>query len=224
MGLFGSDKDSHEKAKERVRELSGKMRQEGRQLDRQIHAIEREEQKTILMIKAAAKKNQMDVCKVLAKSMVLSKKQKNRIYSTKAQLNSVEMQMKNSLSQMKIAGAMKSSTEVMKTMSNLMKIPEMQRTMMEMSKEMMKAGIIDEMINDTMDSVLDDDGTLDDVADAEVDKIILEITQGKLRDLPAINKDKPMANGGQAAASTSYDDDLDEPEEEMTRRLEALRS
>ncbi len=33
-------------------------------------AITREEQKTILMIKDAAKKNQMDVCKISAKSLV----------------------------------------------------------------------------------------------------------------------------------------------------------
>lgn len=73
------------------------------------------------MIKAAAKKNQLDVCKISAKSLVLlvklftvdidkklssnkktkiffrSKKQKSRIYASKAQLNSVVMQMKNSL-------------------------------------------------------------------------------------------------------------------------------
>lgn len=47
------------------------------------------------MIKAAAKKGDVDVCKVLAKGLVQSKKQKNRIYASKAQLNSVVMQMKN---------------------------------------------------------------------------------------------------------------------------------
>ena len=122
---------------------------------------------------------------------------------------------------MKLAGSMKASTDVMKSMSNLMKIPELQKTMMEMSKEMMKAGIIEEMINDTMDSVLDEDGELDNIADAEVEKIILEITQGKLKDLPAISKDQPIRNGATASA---IDDDLEEPEEEMTKRLEALRS
>ncbi len=125
------------------------------------------------------------------------------------------------LAQMKIAGSMKASTEVMKSMASLMKIPELQKTMAEMSKEMMKAGIIDEMINDTMDSVLDEDGELDNIADAEVEKIILEITQGKLKDLPAINKDQPMKSGG-ASASADFEDE--EPEEEMTKRLEALRS
>ncbi len=147
MGLFGGDnKNNHEKAKEKVNELSKKMRQESRQLDRQIHAIEREEQKTILMIKDAAKKNQMDVCKISAQSLVKSKKAKARIYASQAQINSVVMQMKNQVAQMKLAGALKSSTEVMKAMSNLVKLPELQKTMQSLSKEMMKAGIIDEMV------------------------------------------------------------------------------
>jgi hypothetical protein len=72
--------------------MSAKLRQESRTLDRQIYgkfsttlsenliiivvfhvfctAIEREERKTIDMIKQAAKKNQMDVCKIAAKSLV----------------------------------------------------------------------------------------------------------------------------------------------------------
>lgn len=70
MGLFGKDKPPEEKAKEKVNELSGKLRTESRQLDRQIRTIEREEQKTIASIKESAKKNQKDVCKVLAKSLV----------------------------------------------------------------------------------------------------------------------------------------------------------
>ncbi len=156
MGLFGNSAPSHEKAKEKVNEISKNLRQEGRKLDRQIMAIEREEQKTIAMIKTAAKKNDTDTCKVLAKGLVQSKRQKNRIYASKAQLNSVVMQMKTQVAQMKLAGSIKSSTDVMKSMSGLMKIPEMQRTMQEMSKEMMKMGIIEEMMEDTLDSVLDD--------------------------------------------------------------------
>jgi charged multivesicular body protein 3 len=133
------------------------------------------------------------------------------------------MQTKNSLAQMKIAGSMKSSTEVMKSMSTLIKIPEMQKTMQELSKEMMKAGIIDEMIQDSMDSVLDaDDADLDSVADAEVEKIILEITQGKLSTLPSVNKTQP-AGTSQDMASALVDED-EEPEEDMSKRLEALRN
>jgi charged multivesicular body protein 3 len=121
---------------------------------------------------------------------------------------------------MKIAGSMKASTEVMKSMSKLMSIPELQKTMADMSKEMMKAGIIDEMISDTMDSVLDEED-LDSVADAEVEKIITEITQGKLKGLTDVNTASIALDT--PGASALVDDD-DNAEEEMTKRLEALRS
>ncbi len=91
--------------------------------------------------------------------------------------------------------------------------------MTEMSKEMMKMGIIEEMVEDTMDSVLDD--VDENVVDAEVEKVLFEITQGKLKDLPAVNN-ASLPSGSQAAAA-DYDED-EEPLEEMTKRLEALRS
>lgn len=45
MGLFGKKKDP----KEQVRELQRKLRQETRTLDRQVHGIQREEQKVSLL-------------------------------------------------------------------------------------------------------------------------------------------------------------------------------
>jgi charged multivesicular body protein 3 len=126
---------------------------------------------------------------------------------------------------MKIAGAMKSSTEVMKSMSNLMKLPELQKTILEMSKEMTKAGIIEEMINDTMDSVLDDDADIDTIADAEVEKIIIDITQGKLKNLTDVNTNPLSSGASSGATAIGADDNLeDEDEDEMTKRLEALRT
>jgi charged multivesicular body protein 3 len=70
MGLFGKDKNPTEKAKEKVDEMCKTLRHESHQLDRQIYAIEREEQKTVASLKQAAKKNDKDVCKILAKSIV----------------------------------------------------------------------------------------------------------------------------------------------------------
>ena len=119
--------------------------------------------------------------------------------------------------QMKLAGSIQSSTEVMKTMSGLMKIPEMQRTMTEMSKQMMKMGIIEEMMEDSIDSVLDD--VDEGVIDAEVEKVLFEVTQGKLEGLPSVNTSS-LPSGSQATAG--YEDE--EPLEDMTSRLEALRS
>ena len=52
---------------------------------------------------------------------------------------------------------MSQSTEVMQAMQQLVKIPEVAKTMQDMSKEMMKAGILEEMMEDTMDDVMGED-------------------------------------------------------------------
>ena len=55
-------------------------------------------------------------------------------------------------------------------MSSLIKVPEISRTMQELSREMMKAGIVEEMIEDTMESVGDQE-ELEEEAQKEVDKV-----------------------------------------------------
>ena len=48
-------------------------------------------------LKDAAKKGEKDVCTILAKEIIRSRKAVNKLYSSKAQLNSVELGMKNQL-------------------------------------------------------------------------------------------------------------------------------
>ncbi|CAG2122666.1 unnamed protein product, partial [Medioppia subpectinata] len=139
-------------------------------LDRQIRGIQREEEKVKLELKKAAKRGDRDVCLVLAKEMVNSRKAVNRIHTSKAQLNSVMMNMSQQLATLRVANAMEKSTSVMKSMQSLVKIQEISHVMQEMSREMMKAGIIEEMIEETLDDQLDVDDTLEEEAQKEVDK------------------------------------------------------
>lgn len=80
-----------------MNEWSKKLRKEGYQLDRQIRSIQREEEKVKRTLKEAAKKGDMDACKVLAKEVLHARKAINKIYTSKAHLNSVLLQMKNQL-------------------------------------------------------------------------------------------------------------------------------
>ncbi|MCP9261610.1 Charged multivesicular body protein 3 [Dirofilaria immitis] len=173
--------------KEAVRELQRKMRAELRQLDRQIHAIEREEMKVKKQIKESAKKGDRDVCVVLAKSILQSRKAVSKIHGTKAQINSVVMGMQQQLATVRMAGSLQQSTDVMKNMQQLVKVPEIMSTMRELSKEMMKVGIIDEMMEETMESVEPEE--LEEEAQEEVDRILYEITAGELGKAPSAVKD-----------------------------------
>lgn len=131
------------------------MRKESFALDRQIRSIQREEDKIKRTLKEAAKKNDKEVCTILAKELIRSRKATNKIYTSKAHINSVQLQMKNQLATIRVAGSLSKSTEVMQAMQALVKLPEVAATMREMSKEMMKAGIIEEMIDETMESLED---------------------------------------------------------------------
>lgn len=110
------------------------------------------------------------MCKILAKEIIRARKACNKIYTSKAHLNSVSLQMKNQLATIRVAGSVSKSTEVMQAMQSLIRVPEVAATMREMSKEMMKAGIIEEMLDETMDSI-EDSEDMEDEADEEVDKV-----------------------------------------------------
>ncbi|XP_055927840.1 charged multivesicular body protein 3-like [Argiope bruennichi] len=217
MGLFGKNEKP---PKEQVREWTSKLRKEQFQLDRQIRAIKREEDKVKKSLKDAAKRGDTDVCKVLAKEIIRARKAINRIHTSKAQINSVQMSMNHQLATLRVAGSLEKSTEVMKHMEKLVKIPEISRTMQEMSKEMMKAGIIEEMIEDTLEG-LDDQDELEEEAQEEIDKVLWELTAGQLGTAPAaVSESLPETEVEGATATTSKTEDF----ADMQERLEALRS
>lgn len=81
----------------KVKEWNGKLRKEGYALDRQVRSIKREEDKIKKSLKEAAKKNDKQVCTILAKEIIHSRKAINRIYASKAQLSSVQLQMSQQL-------------------------------------------------------------------------------------------------------------------------------
>lgn len=158
--------------KSQVNEWCHKIRKEGNQLDRQIRSIQREEDKVKRSLKQAAAKGDRDCCTILAKEIIRARKAVNRIHTSKAHLNSVQLQMKNQLATLRVAGSLQKSTEVMAAMQNLVRLPEIAGVMREMSKEMMKAGIIEEMLEETMDSI-EDTEEMEEEAQTEVDKVIL---------------------------------------------------
>ncbi|XP_006830717.1 PREDICTED: charged multivesicular body protein 3-like isoform X2 [Chrysochloris asiatica] len=188
MGLFG--KTQEKPPKELVNEWSLKIRKEMRVVDRQIRDIQREEEKVKRSVKDAAKKGQKDVCVVLAKEMIRSRK---------------------------------ASTEVMKAMQSLVKIPEIQATMRELSKEMMKAGVIEEMLEDTFES-MDNQEEMEEEAEMEIDKILFEITAETLGKAPSKVTDALPDPEPPGAMAASEDEEGDEALDAMQTRLATLRS
>lgn len=131
------------------------------------------------------------------------------------------MQVNEAFSVRKIEGSLKASTGIMKAVNSLVRLPELMGTMRELSQELVKAGIIEEMVGDSLpdDQLLEGE---DDEAEAEVDKVLGEILEGKLA--KAKVADLPVE---EEAAAAEPEEDLEDQEitlAQMRGRLEALKS
>ena len=96
---------------------------------------------------------------MLAKELIRSQRHKDRLYTSKAQMNSIIMQLEHQLGKtkqklasvffffsklvvllatLKVAGSLQKSGEVMKLVNQLSRLPEISQTMQQMSMEMTK--------------------------------------------------------------------------------------
>ncbi|KAJ5074928.1 charged multivesicular body protein [Anaeramoeba ignava] len=176
MGLFGKKQLP---PKEQVKVWRQELRKQQRQLQRQITHIDREELKIKNEAKAAAKRGDNVSAKILATEIVRSRKAKDRLYTAKTEINSLIMTMQTNVATQNIMGALRNSAKVMQYMNSLVRIPEISQTMMVLSREMTKAGALEEMVEDTFETL--DGDEISDEADDEVDKVMVQLTQGTLK-------------------------------------------
>lgn len=117
--------------------------------------------------------------RIFARELIRVRRQTARLATSKAQLQSVGMQVNEAFSVRRIEGSIKASTAIMKDVNSLVRMPELTGTMRQLSQELVKAGVIEEMVGDTLpdEELLDAEG---EEADAEVEKILGEVLKEKL--------------------------------------------
>jgi len=211
-----------------MRKCNSLIRSNTRKLERDINQLKILDQKTRQYILAASKRGQRNPSqakqaaqetRTFAREMIRIRKQSSRLATSKAQLQSVQMQVNEAFSVRKIEGSIKASTGIMKDVNSLVRLPELTGTMRELSQELMKAGIIEEMVGDSLpdDELLEGE---DEEAESEVEKVLGEILQGNIG--KAKVDETPVAEPGVEEEET-----LEEQEanlEQMRGRLEALKS
>ncbi len=219
------------------------IRSNVRSLDRDIAALKQTEAKTKTLILQAARRAQRNPAqakqaaqdtRVFARELIRVRKQAARLATSKAQLESVGMQVREAFSVRKIEGSIRASTGIMRDVNTLVRLPQLTGTMRELSQELVKAGIIEEMVGDSLPDDALAEGE-DEEAESEVDKILGEVLQGQLGKAPAPADERRVAQPQAgvvaappaAAAAVEEDDDQEAAEltlEEMRGRLEALKS
>jgi len=188
------------KPEERIKMWKREIKKQERIIDRAISELEMEEKKTQIQVKTYAKKGEEQTAKLVAKQLVKSRAAKHRLIKSKTQLASVHMTLTQQQATIRSAGCLQKSAQVMTYMNKLANVGQISRTMMVMQREMEKAGLIDEMVEDTMEN--DDIEDMDEEADAEVEKIYDELTLGVMG--------SPAVRGKLPSTPDKEDDDLAE--------------
>jgi charged multivesicular body protein 3 len=194
-----------------------------RKLDRDIAQLKATETKTKTLIQQSSKRAQrqpsmakqanQDV-RIFARELIRVRKQNSRLMTSKAQLQSVQMQVNEAFSVRKIEGSIKASTGIMKDVNSLVRLPELTGTMRELSSELMRAGIIEEMVDDT----LGENEMLE--GEEEVDKVLSEVLKDRLPASKAKEEELPAP----PQAEEEEEEDQAEMLAQMRGRLEALKS
>jgi charged multivesicular body protein 3 len=212
-----------------MRKCNQLIRANTRQLDRdiaQLRVLDAKTRQYILNASRRAQRNPSQAkqatneTKTFARELLRIRKQSARLTTSRAQLQSVQMQVNEAFSVRKIQGTLRKSTNIMKDVNTLVRLPELTGTMRQLSMELIRAGIIEEMVDDTIpaDQFLEDE---EEEVDAEIDKVLQEVLQGKLSKVGEVKIDKPVEE------EPTVMEDFEDQEatlEQMRGRLEALKS
>ncbi|KAI9841784.1 MAG: Vacuolar protein-sorting-associated protein 24 [Sclerophora amabilis] len=214
-----------------MRKCNSLIRSNARKLDRDLINLKGVEAKTKQYILDASKRAQRKPAlskqaaqetRTFARELVRVRKQSARLATSKAQLESVGMQVREAFSVRKIEGSIKASTGIMKDVNSLVRLPELTGTMRELSQELVKAGIIEEMVGDSLPDNELVEGE-DEEAETEVDKVLSEVLEGKLGKAPAGKVDEiPVQEP--APVEAAEDEEAEITLDEMRAQLEALKS
>ena len=202
-------------------------------------AVRQVEIKTKNLIQQADRRAQRDPSKAkqaqkevrdFARELIRVRRTSARLVTSKAQLSSVQMQVNEAFAVRKIEGSIRASVGVMRDVNSLIRLPELAGTMQELSVELMKAGIIEEMVEDALPE--DPDALFEDEeAEEEVDKVLGEILRDrkeatKLPAAPVPEPDRPVPQKQpqRLEEEEEEEEDADALMDQMRDRLEALRS
>jgi predicted NAD-dependent protein-ADP-ribosyltransferase YbiA (DUF1768 family) len=211
-----------EKAKAAQKETKSTIRSNQRQIDRDIRDLERQEKLLLQEIKTRAKSPGVDpstdrALKSQAKQLVQIRKQREKLFETKAHLNSVGMQATAMASQVSAVTAVGSVTEALGAANAAMDAKKLGATMAEFTRQNETAKMKEEMLNDALAEAFDE-SDVEEEADMVTNQVLAEL--GVEMDQKMVGLNAPS----QVPVKDGESDKLTEEEEALMDALPELRA
>ncbi|KAL3776739.1 hypothetical protein ACHAW5_006441 [Stephanodiscus triporus] len=224
MNLFQKKPTPKEKAKAAQKETKLTVRSNQRQMDRDIRDLDRQEKLLLQQIKARAKtpgvNPQNDAgLKAQAKELVQLRKQREKMYETKAHLSSVGMQATAMASQVTMVTAIGNVSTALSAANGVMDPKRLGQTMAEFAKQNEMAQMKEEMMNDALAEAFDD-SDLEEEADDVTSQVLAEL--GVEMDKKMVGLTAPSKIEGATTAITEEEEALMDALPDLRARLDAL--
>ena len=215
--------------KEQHRKIKAILRKNARGIDRSLNELTSLQNKTKQLIKKAAKKNDIKSVRAYATELYRINKQYERMYTSKAQLQSIGMRIEEAYKVQMLTKQMAESTGLMREVNALVRLPQLRSSMMELEKELMRSGMISEMVDETLESVNEVDEQEDEAITEEVDKIVEQYANekfSKVGNVPTEELPRPVtveAEEEKMVPEDQINEEADRMLNDMREKLRALQ-
>ncbi|CAF3371135.1 unnamed protein product [Rotaria socialis] len=168
--MFGKKTSVSDQAKAHSREL----RKTDRELVRDRHRLEAEEQRIVNEIRKNASTGNKKAVEILAKQLVKIRNQKAQSFQASGQIQGLATQNTMMASNMRMADTMQATAKTMAKMNKVMNPAQMSRVTQQFTQEHTKLGIKEEMMGETLDAAFGQEGDSEE-EDAIVNQVLDEI-------------------------------------------------
>ncbi|UJR38091.1 hypothetical protein I4U23_030771 [Adineta vaga] len=213
--MFGKKPSVPEQTKAHTREL----KQTDRELVRDRHKLEAEEQRLVNEIRKNATTGNKKAVDILAKQLVKVRNQKAQSLQASGHIQGLATQNTMMASNIRMANAMDKTAKTMEKMNKVIDPEQMAKITQQFTQEHTKLGITDEMIGETLEAALGQEGDSEE-EDAIVNQVLGEIgisLNEKLANAPRV----PVSA---AAAATANRRQTNQEDAEIERMLANLKA
>lgn len=204
-----------------MRKINQLLRKNKRELERSLNQLQPLKKKTESLIKKSVKDKDYKTARLYAKELINVNRQYNKLYQSKTRIDSITMSINEQWQMNRLTQSIHALTSVMKDVNQLIHVGAVLQTMQELSKELMKAGIINEMMDEMVDLDYEEDEELESESQEEINKIITSLTEDKFA---KINNEIPKNELEQQQEEEPEIEEEDQVAlDEMRQRLRALQ-
>jgi len=221
---FAEKKTPKELAKEAKRETKREVRSSQREMDRELRELDRQEKQLTKELKQRAKltNNGKDpALAALAKQLVQTRKQREKIMTAKAHIGAVGMNATSMATQVAAASAIGNVSKAMKITNEAMNVKETTKILHEFQRENEKLEVKQEMMDDALMDAFDND-EIEEEADQLTSQVLAELGVEMDSKMVGLNAPSNNLQPVQEKMSTEEQEALDAMLPDLKSRLDAL--